>query len=542
MLTAALYARFSSTLQAATSIADQERVCRDAALRFGLRILEDYCYRDEEVSGSTAHRPGYQALMAAAKARAFDAILVEAQDRLWRSQAEMHQALGVLRFLGVKVFSVATGSDLTDYGGRVLATVLGLKDEMFLDDLRAKTHRGMAGAVLRGRAVGGRAFGYRSEPVTDETGRIVGMRRVVDQVDAETVRHIFRLYAVDGLTPRAIAHRLNAEGVKPPRTARGRPSGSWTPATITGSTARALGILNNPLYVGRVVWNRSRKVRDPETGKRTMRVRPPEEWVWADAPDLRIVSDELWERALARRAERRFSLTGGTRGARPKYLLTGLCVCGECGGHYVVQYHHAGARHFGCARHYDRGPAVCANGKLVRRDVLEAKVLAHVFGDLFAPHRLAYLSKAVDAALRGARGQSTAALAAKEASLQDARRELANIAAAIRQGIITPTTRAMLEEAEERVARLEEAVRDLRRRPASVVSLESSVMRYLDDLRSTLETNVEEARRLLAQGLDRIVLRRGEDGHLWAEVRGNLSGILRLDDGVLAGVGAGRGI
>ena len=314
------------------------------------------------------------------------------------------------------------------------------------------------------------------------------------------------------------------------------------PATITGSTVRALGILNNPMYVGRVVWNRSRKVRDPETGKRTMRVRPPDEWVWTDAPDLRIVSGELWERAQARRAERRYSLTGGTRGARPKYLLTGLCVCGECGGSYVVQYHRAGVRHFGCARHYDRGPTVCGNGKLVRRDALESKVLAHVFGDLFAPHRLAYLSKAVNAALRDARGQSVTVLASKEATLQDARRELANIAAAIRQGILTPTTRALLEEAEARVARLEEAVRDLKRRPAPVVSFASSVRRYLDDLRGTLETNVEETRRLLARGLDRIVLRRGADGHLWAEVKGNLAGILRLDDGVLAGVGAGRGI
>src|SRR5262249_11334633 len=149
----------------------------------------------------------------------------------------------------------------------------------------------------------------------------------------------------------------------------------------------------------------------------------------------------------------------------------------------------------------DRGSAVCGNGKLVRRDMLESKVLAHVFGDLFAPHRLAYFSKGVGAALRDARRPSASALGAQEAALPAARLGLANIAAAIRHGIITPTTRVMLEEAEARVAHLEEAVRDLRRRPAPVVSLESSVTRYLDDLRGTLETNIEEARRLLARGL-----------------------------------------
>ena len=50
------------------------------------------------------------------------------------------------------------------------------------------------------------------------------------------------------------------------------------------------------------------------------------------------------------------------------------------------------------------------------------------------------------------------------------------------------------------------------------------------DLRATLEGDVDEARRLLARGFDRIVLRRGEDGHLWAEVRGNLAGLLNIED------------
>jgi hypothetical protein len=100
----------------------------------------------------------------------------------------------------------------------------------------------------------------------------------------------------------------------------------------------------------------------------------------------------------------------------------------------------------------------------------------------------------------------------------------------------------VLEEAEQRVARLEDSVRDLPRRAAPVVSLESSVRQYLDDLRSTVETNIEEARRLLARGVERIVLQRDEAGRLWAEMRGNLAGILKVDDGVLAGVGAGRGI
>lgn len=204
-----------------------------------------------------------------------------------------------------------------------------------------------------------------------------------------------------------------------------------------------------------------------------------------------------------------------------------------------MQYHRAGVRHFGCARHYDRGPTVCTNGKLIRHDVLEAKILAHVFGDLFAPHKLAYLADAVDAVIGKAISKSSEAVASREAALQNAQRELDNIAAAIRQGIFTPTTRMMLKDAEQRVARLEDAVRELRRRPTPVISVRSSVERYLEDLRRTLATNVDAARALLARGFDRIVLRR--DGpHLWAEIRGNLAGMLQLDEGeLLARAGAG---
>ena len=112
MLKAAVYARFSSDLQRATSIEDQIRVCQTAASRFGCVVLETHVYRDEELSGATGQRPGYQALLAAAKERRFDAILVESQDRLWRNQGEMHQALERFTFWGIRVFSVGTGSDL----------------------------------------------------------------------------------------------------------------------------------------------------------------------------------------------------------------------------------------------------------------------------------------------------------------------------------------------------------------------------------------------------------------------------------------------
>jgi len=64
----------------------------------------------------------------------------------------MYVALQRLQFWGIKIFSVATG-DLTDKTGKLLASVMGWKDEAYLEDLRDKTRRGLAGRAQRALAL-----------------------------------------------------------------------------------------------------------------------------------------------------------------------------------------------------------------------------------------------------------------------------------------------------------------------------------------------------------------------------------------------------
>ena len=92
------------------------------------------------------------------------------------------------------------------------------------------------------------------------------MRRI-DATEADVVRRIHQLYA-DGVSPRTIARRLNHEGVPGPRGA------AWNPSTINGNRVRGTGILNNELYIGRLVWNRLRYVKDPSTGRRRSTLQP----------------------------------------------------------------------------------------------------------------------------------------------------------------------------------------------------------------------------------------------------------------------------
>ncbi len=103
-----------------------------------------------------------------------------------------------------------------------------------------------------------------------------------------------------------------------------------------------------------------------------------------------------------------------------------------------------------------------------------------------------------------------------------------NITNAIRQGIVTPTTKQMLEEAEQRITHLEPALKTPIVKHNALAILPSVVEGYLKDLRGSLGRNPERARELLAKLLGPITLRRDGD-RLVAEMKGNLPALLEMD-------------
>ncbi len=396
----------------------------------------------------------------------------------------------------------------------------------------------MVGQIRRGLCAGGRAYGYRSEPIFDDHRQILGYRRVIDPNEAAVVHRVFELYAA-GYSPKTIVHVLNDEQVPPPRPARGRRLQGWTWTTVSGSSKKAFGILHNPIYIGRLVWNRSQKVRDPDTGKRLMRMRPKDEWLWTDASELRIVPQELWDQVQARRDGRR-QVPGSAPVPKPKYLFSGLLVCAECGNRYTLQDSTRGGR-YACSGWVNRGSAICANTKKVRRDRLEAVLLDALFNELFTPQAVAYLTQQIDAAIARATKSPEKRRAQLQDGLAQAKAELENVLTAIRQGLVTPATRGLLETCERRVAECEAALRPQPTTLPVVTSLPTVVARYLSDLRATLNTDVEAARALLAKGLGSVILRR-DGSRLLAETEWNVEGLL-LEETHSGDIhGAGRGI
>ena len=54
------------------------------------------------------------------------------------------------------------------------------------------------------------------------------------------------------------------------------------------------------MYIGRLIWNRQRYIKDPDTGRRVSSLNPRDAWVMHEAPELRIVPQGLWDQVRAR--------------------------------------------------------------------------------------------------------------------------------------------------------------------------------------------------------------------------------------------------
>ena len=387
MIRAALYARYSSDLQSAASIDDQFRVCREHVERSGWTIAGGY--RDAAASGaSMILRPGIQTLLEDARRGAFDVVVAEALDRVSRDQADVAALFKHLQFAGVMIVTLAEGEISELHVG-----LKGTMNALFLKDLAAKTHRGLRGRVEQGRSGGGLCYGYDVVKATNDAGEPIRGERTINEQEASVVRRVFRDFAA-GVSPRAIAQRLNNEGIP-------GPSGRlWNDSTIRGHAKRGTGLLNNELYIGRLVWNRLRYVKNPETGKRVSRLNPPEQWIVTDVPELRIVDDALWQAVKDRQgelAEKHATVIAAVRQARanrlngthrPRHLLSGLLECGICGGSYSMR----GQDRYGCSNHVMNGS--CANGRGIRRAVLEERVLAGLKEKLMAPEAAAEAMRA----------------------------------------------------------------------------------------------------------------------------------------------------
>jgi site-specific DNA recombinase len=415
----AIYTRYSSENQREASIADQFRICREFARRQGWTIAKEYS--DAAVSGATLLRSGFQAMMASALRKEVDVVLAESLDRFSRDQEDTAGLFKRLTFAGVSIVTLAEGDITFLHIG-----LKGTMNAMFLKELADKTRRGLRGRVKLGKAGGGVSFGYRIVRTFENGVVSTGEREIVPE-EAEIIRRIFKQY-VAGASPKQIAKDLNRDAIR-------GPSGAlWNPSTIHGNPKRGIGILHNELYIGRLVWNRQRFLKDPDTGKRVTRLNPESEWVITNVPHLRIIDDELWTAVQARYAtiQHKWSKAPEARRfnqfRRPKYLFSGLTKCGECGAGFVVY----SRDHLGCFGTRDRG--TCTNKLTIARQEVEARVLRALQDKLMRKDFFEEFCREFAKEMNRLRMEQRAGLKDAKRELERVKREIQKVIAAIKAG------------------------------------------------------------------------------------------------------------
>ena len=161
----AIYARYSSENQSEKSIDDQIRVCQKYIEANGLLFDEKHIYVDEAISGSIHNRPGLQALEKAIENKEVQAVAVDDLSRLSRSNHQMLTLVQKFDFYQIKIISVSDGIITDDDNSKLGIHIRGLINELYLDDLKKKTMRGLEGQKLRGYSTGESVYGYKSCPV-----------------------------------------------------------------------------------------------------------------------------------------------------------------------------------------------------------------------------------------------------------------------------------------------------------------------------------------------------------------------------------------
>lgn len=542
MRRAAIYARYSSDLQSPDSISDQVRLCESFAERQGWTVVARF--HDAATSGvGIDHRPGYRALVTAAleTPRSFDVVLVEDLSRLTRELSESDLLFRRLRLRGVDLVGVSDGLDTSRRGAAAHIAMKGAMNAIYLEDLADKTHRGLVGGVGRGLSAGGKLFGYRAVPVPGELrpgARKAPARFEVHQVEADVVRRIFRDY-VAGVSMMAIAHALNREAVPFPAkdTKRGPARAGWAVSTIHA-------ILGNEKYIGTWTWNKTRFLKDPETGRRRPVARPESEWVRQERADLRIVEPETFRAVQARRAQfgagpRRPPRNGAALVASP-YLLSGLLRCKTCGARMTAQTvrRRKGAKVYSyrwlvCSFAKNKGPAVCGHRVWYRQERLEAALIGK-FREATTPAMLTALTVLTNhrvAELVRRRDDRAGGLKAELVQLE---REQGHLVRFLAGGGDSAAVAAQLRETEAAVVALRvELARAERTAPAVPQVQRAWVARRVEHLEALLAGDPYRARLEIAKHLEgdlTVEPRTGEDGERRAVIEGRLK-----HDALLAG-------
>lgn len=323
----------------------------DAQKRFFTKFTEKNgynlvrLYADEGISGTKIKkRYEFLQLMRDAKNGLFDMVVVKDISRFARNTVDFLQSIRQLKALNIETVFLTANQ-----------TVLG-NSEFVLTIFGALAQEESANTSKRIK------FGKK---INAEKGRVPNIVYGYDKVigeyfslninpdEAKNVKEMFELYTTEGLGTYRIANIFNERGIK---TKRGN---NWTQNAV-------IRILSNSIYVGKII-NGKEEIQDFLTSKR--RKKDEDEWFVTERPELRIISDEMFEKAQSILESRKNSFNQKHERQSNKHLFSTLIKCKEC-GYSFRRTCYKGSYRWVCSVRNTCGAESCPNAVVLDEQIL----------------------------------------------------------------------------------------------------------------------------------------------------------------------------
>jgi site-specific DNA recombinase len=501
MKLAAIYARVSSDKQREErTIASQTEALVDFAKRNDFNVLKEWIFEDDGHSGATLERPGLERVRDLAAEGQIQAVLVYSPDRLSRTYA--HQYLLVEEFArrGVETRFVKAPQGETPED-KLALQFQGMiaeyeRAQTMERSRRGKRHKAKAGEVS---VLAQAAYGYIYVKKTDAAPAAW----LVNKIEAGVVRQIFKMYATDGLSLRAIARKLTEQ-----RIPTSKKIGKWPTTTVRI-------ILRNTAYIGVAAYGKTRAPGSseqpiPSRAQRRLgapskealgHLRPREDWIEIPVPPL--VSKDVFARAQERLQENK---ARSKRRTTEPSVAQGLVCCQKCGHALSRRTSGTGARtlrYYACNASYQwrtLSTPKC-DSRWVRVDQLDEIVWSEVIRLLEDP---AVIQKELDRRLEAARAADPGK--DREKTL---RQDLTRVANSIERLLTAYQEQLLsLDQLRDRMRPLRQrdgalkdelqALTDQTRDRSAVLSLTDTLTSFLDKLRKSANTlDVLERQRIV---------------------------------------------
>lgn len=333
-----------------------------------IEIVKEYA--DDGFSGVDFERPDFLRMLEDIKAGVINCVIVKDLSRFGRNYIEVGKYLEeIFPVLGVRFIAINENYDsiYTNKGNEQLVIpFMNLVNDAYCRDISIKTRTSFAMKQQKGEYIGSYApYGYKKRPHDIH-------HFMIDEEAADVVKRIFE-WTVEGMSNRAIADKLNLQGIPSPAEYKRlheknyschfqrKAKALWTPLSIRK-------ILGNRVYIGTIEQGKTYSI-NYKVKKRIKRSK--EQWYQVENAHEPVIDKETFYLV-----QKLLGLDVRTcPGEEAVYLFSGIVICGKCGETLLRRRKVVKGReyvYYGC---YDGNKKLCCENVCIREDKLKQAVL-----------------------------------------------------------------------------------------------------------------------------------------------------------------------